>query len=76
MKICFDCEHFSPTEGCLPRSEELTEADWREDLEGDCRRHPPVVGDLVTDRNGHEEHTWAEFPKVMACWWCGEFTPC
>jgi len=68
--LCFDCKFFHVVSG-----KELTEDDWREDLDGECRRHTPALGEIITRQDGDEERWYGEWPRVMAGNWCGEFEP-
>ena len=67
---CFQCRYFAP-EGRLHN--DLTENQWDECLEGECRAGLPALGQLLTDRHGDEFRHFGEWPKVMAGDWCGHF---
>ncbi len=67
---CFDCVYFVPFSSW---HNHLTEEQWNEGLEGECRRHVPHLGEELTDRHGDTFRHFGEWPKVMACNWCGEF---
>ena len=62
MKVCWDCRFFKV------ESESSRSEPWNESEPGECRRYPPEVGDMVND-----ERWFGDFPRVMACEWCGEF---
>ena len=65
---CIDCRFFDP--------ESMVPDDSPADLvEGECRRHPPVVGVMITDRHGDESRHLGEWPRVLGCFWCGAFEP-
>ena len=78
QRLCFDCEFFCPEAGVCRSSDDLTDGDWDECLEGECRRRPPVVGDLVQDSRDPSDswRAYGEFPRVLAADWCGKFKPC
>lgn len=60
---CDHCRYFHRRMS-EPESEET------ESIEGECRRHPPQVGDAV---EGQREHRLGLFPRVLIFQWCGEF---
>ncbi|HQL76544.1 MAG TPA: hypothetical protein PLD58_25505 [Phycisphaerae bacterium] len=70
--FCFDCRFFVPTG---MSHNDLAPGQWSECMEGECRRNPPRLGMLLTDRNGDDFRHYGEWPKVMAADWCGEFKP-
>jgi hypothetical protein len=72
--ICYNCRFFSPGQyGCAPYDLPSRLGEFEEDNEGLCRRHTPRHGETITRPNGDEFICFAEWPKVMACDWCGEF---
>ena len=72
MDCCFDCRFFVP-EGKTDASK-LTEADWDSGAcEGECRRHPPHLGDLVPKKDDDFWRTYGIWPRVIGADWCGEF---
>lgn len=67
---CWDCRFYTPESG-----HDVT-GPWPDECEpGECHRYPPRVGGLVKDRHGDDWRCYADFPKVMACDWCGEYQP-
>jgi len=70
IQFCFDCRFFVP-EG--ERFNDLTEDQWDECLEGECRAGLPRLGQMLTDRHGDLFRDFGEWPKVMASDWCGKF---
>jgi hypothetical protein len=34
-----------------------------------------MLGPMLTDRDGDEFRDFGEWPKVLACDWCGEYAP-
>ncbi len=70
--FCFDCRFFVP-DGRLHN--DLTEEQWDEALEGECRAGLPALGPLVSDRHGDEYRHYGEWPRVLASFWCGQFQP-
>jgi len=73
---CFDCRFYSPGDYGCPMDEEESQIpkDGDDCLPGVCRRHPPLLGELVVNERDKEPwRTYGEWPKVMACDWCGEF---
>ncbi|MBI1367150.1 MAG: hypothetical protein GC162_00700 [Planctomycetes bacterium] len=68
--ICVDCRHFEPYGRIDP------DAPLDPYAEGECRRQCPALGPMITDRHGDEFRHFGEWPKVLACDWCGEYTPC
>lgn len=73
---CYNCRFFSPGENGCPRylhNEELGE--FEEAREGICRRQTPRHGKTLKRPNGDEFVSFAEWPKVMHCDWCGKFKP-
>ncbi len=72
--VCFSCRYFRP-EG-LDYADELTEDDWDACMDGECRRNPPQVGDFIKAGTIDEERWYGNFPRVMACDWCGAYEPC
>lgn len=67
---CFNCRFFVPESSA---HNDLTQAQWDDGLEGECRRHTPTLGIMLTDRHGDEFRHYGEWPKVMAGDWCGCF---
>lgn len=65
---CWDCRFFEP-EGVVDLSQPWPD----ESYAGDCRFHPPQVGDLIKRGTEDEERWFGNFPRVMACDWCGQF---
>lgn len=63
---CSDCRFFH---------REYAPAEQPLVAEGECRRHPPVVGELLTDRHGETFRHYGEWPRVMDSDWCGSFDP-
>lgn len=73
---CFNCRYYSPGElGCPSYEHEKQLGEYEESKEGICRRHTPRHGKTIVESNGHEFICYAEWPRVMACDWCGEFKP-
>ncbi len=73
---CFGCKFFSPGEhGCPSYYRDPVMDEFEEDITGICRRHIPRHGKTIKKSNGVEFICFAEWPKVMACDWCGEFEP-
>ncbi len=73
---CFDCCYYSPGEyGCPSYYHDQQIGEFDESAEGICRRHTPRHGETITQHNGDEFTCFAEWPKVMASDWCGEFKP-
>jgi len=71
---CHNCRFFSPGEGGCPSYETETElGEYDETKEGQCRRHPPGHGKTIPQKNGELMTYFGDWPKVMACFWCGEF---
>jgi len=70
--LCFYCFYFTPAS--IDRNS-LTEEKWDDCMEGECRRHVPHLGQLLTDRHGEEFRHYGEWPRVLAGDWCGEFRP-
>jgi hypothetical protein len=71
---CFDCRYFSPGEyGCPSYVSDQDLGEFEEGKEGICRRHTPRHGKTIQKSNGDDFVCFAEWPKVMACDWCGEF---
>ena len=71
---CYDCRYFSPGENGCPSYEHDKElSGFMAEDEGICRRHTPRHGKTIQRKNGDEFICFAEWPKVMACDWCGEF---
>ena len=70
--FCFDCRFFVPDDRL---HNDLTEDDWDEILEGECRAGLPALGPVVTDRHGDEYRHYGEWPRVLASFWCGQFQP-
>jgi hypothetical protein len=74
MERCFDCRFFVPdgrTHSC-----EIQESDWKKGTcEGDCRRRPPHLGDIVPQKDDDLWRTYCIWPRVLATDWCGEFKP-
>jgi len=65
---CWYCQFFEPD-----GSADLSKP-WTDDLlPGECRRHPPQIGDLINRDTHEEERLFGDFPRVMAGDWCGEF---
>ncbi len=71
--VCFDCRFFSP-EG-IQRVDDLTEQDWDECLDGECRKSPPSVGRFRGEEQ-YYQYDFGQWPHVQAAEWCGEFEPC
>ncbi len=68
--FCWHCRFFRP-EGEMPLQEP-----WTDDtLEGSCCRFPPVVGERIRPGTNDFDRCFANFPLVMAGFWCGEFQP-
>ena len=42
---------------------------------GECRRHPPSLGDLLKPGTDDQDRWYGGFPKVLPSGWCGEFQP-
>ncbi|NUQ10807.1 MAG: hypothetical protein HUU26_00550 [Gemmatimonadaceae bacterium] len=55
--------------------DDLTEQDWDEGLEGECRRNPPCVG-RFRGEDEHLQYDYGQWPLVQAVNWCGAFEPC
>ena len=73
---CFDCRYFSPGDyGCPSYICAQQLGEFEEGKAGVCRRHTPRHGETLTHSNGQEFICFAQWPKVMACDWCGEFEP-
>jgi hypothetical protein len=54
---------------------QLKESDWVTGAEdGECRRHPPYLGEMIKTKNDEWRH-FGEWPRVMFCDWCAEFIP-
>jgi hypothetical protein len=70
--FCFDCRFFVPEGTWL---NDLTEGQWDECIEGECRAALPVLGQLLTDRHGDPFRDFGDWPKVLASDWCGQFEP-
>jgi hypothetical protein len=71
---CFNCRYFSPGQaGCPSYLLDQEIGEFEEDKEGLCRRHTPRHGKTIPKPNGDDFVCFAEWPKVMACDWCGEF---
>ena len=73
---CFECRFYSPGDYGCPMDEEDIEIPPEGDdcLPGVCRRHPPLLGELVEKAEYAELwRSYGEWPKVMACDWCGDF---
>lgn len=45
----------------------------RKPIDGECRRHPPLVGEMLGDRICRDDRLLAAFPRVLISDWCGEF---
>lgn len=74
MECCFDCRFFVPA-GKTDASQ-LTESDWDSGAcEGECRRHPPHLGDLVPKKHDELWRTYGIWPRVIGADWCGECEP-
>jgi len=75
LPCCYLCRFFSPGDSGTPRDEELEEIPEGGDytLVGVCRRRPPELGPVVRQSDGEDWRTYGEWPRVMACDWCGEF---
>ena len=67
---CWHCRFFEP-----PNPEVLNQPWTDETLSGECRLHPPQVGDLLHRGTEDEERWFGNFPRVMAGDWCGQFWP-
>ncbi len=71
---CYHCRFFSPGEvGCPSYLHGQEIGDFEESKEGICRRHTPRHGKTIQRSNGDDFISFAEWPKVMASDWCGEF---
>ncbi len=68
--FCFDCRFFVPEKSF---HNNLTEEQWDDCLEGQCRAGLPVLGRRLKDRHGDPFRDFGEWPKVMASDWCGKF---
>jgi hypothetical protein len=64
--ICADCEYYHAT----------TAKSGLSPGDGECRKHPPTVGDPVRLRDGDEERFFGNFPRVIGDERCGEFKRC
>jgi len=73
--FCIDCRYFAPKDRFHNDLDE-EEAASPELMDGECRRCPPVVGELLTDRHGDTFRHYGEWPRVMGCDGCGAFEPC
>lgn len=69
---CFDCRFFVP-EG--KRINDLTDEQWDECLEGQCRVCPPTLGPLFTDSQGHSVRGFGVWPRVKATDCCCKLEP-
>ena len=70
--FCFDCRFLVPDDRL---HNDLTQDDWDDILEGECRASLPALGPVVTDRHGDEYRHYGEWPRVLASFWCGHFQP-
>ena len=71
---CYYCRFFSPGQaGCPSDLHDREIGKFEEGQEGFCRRHTPRHGKTIPKPNGDEFICFAEWPKVMACDWCGQF---
>lgn len=68
--FCFDCRFFVPVGEV---HNELTEDQWDECLEGECRAQPPSLGEPRKERPGDLLRHLGEWPQVLASDWCGRF---
>jgi len=73
--FCIDCRYFVP-DGQFHNDLSEAEAASNQERDGECRRCPPVLGQLLTDRHGDTFRHYGEWPRVMGCDGCGEFEPC
>ena len=71
-RFCVDCEFFYPSDGLR----DVNDLTGHEEDEGECRKNPPVVGDMVKFKNGDEERWYGNYPRVLTDDWCGGFSPC
>ncbi len=71
---CYNCRFFSLGEHGSPayESENLSK-EFEDDWEGICKFNPPVLGELMRDREGDDFRHYGEWPKIMAGEWCGKF---
>ena len=70
--FCFDCRFFVPTD---MRHNDPAPDQWDECVEGECRHDTPRLGEMLVDRHGDAFRHFGQWPKVMACDWCGAFEP-
>ncbi len=62
---CIDCRFFKPEGMDTPYD--------HDHVEGECRRHVPMLGVMLTDRHGEEFRHFGEWPRVLGCDWCGDY---
>ena len=74
MECCFDCRFFVLEGKMNPR--EIQESDWKDGTcEGECKRRPPHLGDMVPQKDDELWRTYGIWPRVLGDDWCGEFEP-
>ncbi len=74
---CYDCHFWSPGEGGSFHEESRERPkEWEsESLPGECRRQPPSLGELICDTHDDEFRFFGQWPRTMACDWCGCLEP-
>ncbi|MAE40906.1 MAG: hypothetical protein CML07_08330 [Psychrobacter sp.] len=72
---CYDCAFWSPGEmgGWREESFDLPGFWESETMPGQCRFRPPSLGEVATDQDGEPFTLFGQWPKTMACDWCGRF---
>lgn len=74
LPSCFDCRFFCTFDGDT-RSDDLTQSDLHECLQGHCRRNTPMVGHFRGEDQALE-YDYGQWPLVLGGNWCGRFEPC